>query len=225
MSDGIARKKPSSAFLARLSWRKLLLRLVVGAGVLLLAWFVCTCVRIVRQGSTDEARSADAIVVFGAAEYAGHPSPVLRARLDHAYSLYRLGLAPVVITSGGAAWDPKFTEGGVGRDYLAGLGVPDRALIAETYADNTAESAERVAVILHANGMKTCIAVSDPTHLFRIKRMLNAEGVEVFASPRQRQPQRWVTRAAVVCREAVAYMAWKLGASPIAVLASGWRSL
>jgi uncharacterized SAM-binding protein YcdF (DUF218 family) len=213
MSHSIANVVPNS--IANIAWRKLLLRITLVAGVAVLAWFAITCIRIVRLGDTNEARKADAIVVFGAAEYAGRPSPVLRARLDHAYALYRQGLAPVVITSGGAAWDPKFTEGGVGRDYLAKLGVPDRALIAETYAENTAESAERVAVILRANGMNSCIAVSDPTHVFRIKKMLSALGVEAYVSPRQRLPQRWYNNAAVVMREAVAYMAWRAGMSSL----------
>ena len=79
-----------------------------------------------------EAKPADAIVVLGAAEYAGRPSPVFRARLDHAYELFDKKLAPVVIVSGGSGKDPTFTEGGVGRDYLMSRGIGDRHLIAET---------------------------------------------------------------------------------------------
>ena len=84
--------------------------------VVLAAFLAITGIRIAHEGSLQELHPADAIVVFGAAEYAGHPSPVLRARLDHAVELFRLGLAPVVITTGGAASDPSFSEGGVGRD-------------------------------------------------------------------------------------------------------------
>ncbi len=80
--------------------------------------FLSICIGIVHDASLQELHPADAIVVFGAAEYAGRPSPVYRARLDHAYELFRRGIAPVVITSGGAAADPKFSEGGVGHDYL-----------------------------------------------------------------------------------------------------------
>ncbi len=90
-----------------------------------------------REANVNEARPADAIVVFGAAEYVGHPSPVYRARLDHAYQLFRQGLAPLIITTGGAGKDPKFSEGQVGRDYLAERGVPDVNLIAETQAGDT----------------------------------------------------------------------------------------
>src|SRR4029077_12810187 len=99
---------------ARGSWL-LFLVLVLSAG---LAIFLgITGVRIVREAKQQELHPADAIVVFGAAEYAGRPSPVLRARLDHAFDLFEQHLAPVVITTGGAAEDPKFSEGGVGRDY------------------------------------------------------------------------------------------------------------
>src|SRR5207253_7248057 len=79
--------------------------------------FLSICIGIVHNASLQELHPADAIVVFGAAEYAGRPSPVYRARLDHAYELFRRGIAPVVITSGGAAADPNFSEGGVGHDY------------------------------------------------------------------------------------------------------------
>ncbi len=192
-------------------WTKLLLRIALAAGVCLLAWFLYVCVRIVHQGNIDEARQADAIVVFGAAEYSGHPSPVLRARLDHAYDLYAAKLAPIVITTGGAAWDPQYTEGGVGHDYLVKKGIPDRALIAETHAVNTEESAARVAVILRTNGLKNCIAVSDPLHLFRIKKMLVADGIDTHTSPRQKVPRPWYESLWRVAREAVAYMAWRVG--------------
>src|SRR5206468_280898 len=128
------------------------------------------CFGILRQSSRDEAQIADAIVVFGAAEYAGKPSPVYRARLDHALALFNQNLAPTVITTGGTAWDPNYSEGGVGRDYLASKGIRDQHLIAETWSDNTLESAERVARIMRMNGMRSCVAVSDPYHLFRIKR-------------------------------------------------------
>jgi len=88
-------------------------------GLLALATFLAlTAARVVHAGSLQELHPADAIVVFGAAEYAGHPSPVWRARLDHSFDLFHRGIAPVVITTGGAASDPSFSEGGVGRDYL-----------------------------------------------------------------------------------------------------------
>ena len=88
--------------------------------------------KIVLEASREELRPADAIVVFGAAEYSGRPSPVYRARLDHAFELFQRGIAPVVITTGGSGSDPDYSEGGVGRDYLMRRGIPERSLIAET---------------------------------------------------------------------------------------------
>jgi uncharacterized SAM-binding protein YcdF (DUF218 family) len=168
--------------------------------------------RIVRQSRTDEARPAAAIVVFGAAQYSGKPSPVFRARLDHGYDLFQRGLAPVIITTGGQGGDPKYTEGGVGHDYLLARGVPDHSLIAETQSDDTSESVGRVAAILKRNGMKDCVAVSDPYHLFRIRQMLEREGVTVYPSPRpQAKPLGFWARNAAVLREVVSYSAWKLG--------------
>jgi len=176
----------------------------------LLAYCAVNCVRVSRQAGIDEARPADVIIVFGAAEYAGHPSPIYRARLDHALSLYRRGLAPIIITTGGSGGDPHFTEGEVGRNYLAAQDVPDRNLIAETQGDNTAESAERVAVILRANGMKSCIAVTDPYHLFRAKRLLESEGFAVYASGRPTPEAAWLTRTGRVLRESASYTMWRL---------------
>ncbi len=181
-------------------------------GVLAL-FLVVTGIRIVREGARHELHPADAIVVFGAAEYAGHPSPVLRARLDHALELYRRGLAPVIITTGGAALDPTFSEGGVGLDYLKRHGVPERGLIAETQGSDTAQSAVRVAVIMRANNLHSCIAVSDDYHVFRIKRLLLHEKVgAVYVSPRpDSRPHNALQRMYAVLREASSYLLWKLG--------------
>lgn len=165
-----------------------------------------------RQSVRDETRQADAIIVFGAAEYSGHPSPIYKARLDHAYTLFRQGMAPLIITTGGAAEDLRFSEGGVGHDYLVSRGVPDAAIIAETQSSDTRESAARIAAILRANRLGTCLAVSDGYHLFRVKQMLEREGVTVYASPRPdaRLPGRW-QRIRLKLHEVMSYTAWKLG--------------
>jgi uncharacterized SAM-binding protein YcdF (DUF218 family) len=179
----------------------------------LAAFLTFTGIRIVREGSLQEPHAADAIVVFGAAEYSGHPSPVLRARLDHAFDLFQKGIAPVVITTGGAASDPSFSEGGVGRDYLQRRGIPERNLIAETQGSDTAQSAVRVAVIMRANGLHSCVAVSDAYHVFRIKRLLEHEGVgPVYVAPRPASlPHGDLQRLYAVLREACSYLLWKLG--------------
>jgi uncharacterized SAM-binding protein YcdF (DUF218 family) len=181
------------------------------AGALLL-FLGLTGSRILRAAAEVPTRQADVIVVFGAAEYAGHPSPVYRARLDHAYELFQRGLAPVVITTGGSAQDPDFSEGGVGRDYLLRRGIPEQALIAETQGSDTAQSATRVATIMRANGMRTCIAVSDVYHVFRIRALLEHDGVQVEVAPRpESRPRRVWDRFAAVMREAISYLAWKAG--------------
>ena len=187
--------------------------LLAGAGALLL-FFGSTGLRIVRAAAEAPATKADALVIFGAAEYAGHPSPVYRARLDRGYELFQKGMAPVVITTGGSAQDPDFSEGGVGRDYLLRRGVPEQALIAETQGSDTAQSAARVANIMRANGMRSCIAVSDAYHVFRIRALLEHEGVQVELAPRpESRPRSLWERFVAVTREAASYLAWKAGLS------------
>ena len=197
----------------RHSGRRWLLWLEALVLVALAAFLTVTGIRIADEGSREELHQADAIVVFGAAEYAGHPSPVLRARLDHAFDLFQKGIAPVVITTGGAASDPSFSEGGVGRDYLMRRGIPERSLIAETQGSDTAQSAMRVAVIMRANGLHSCVAVSDAYHVFRIKRLLNYQGIgPVYGAPRPgSRPHSIVQRFYAVLRESCSYLVWKLG--------------
>ncbi len=193
------------------SRRSLLRPLLLGVALCIAAFYISSCFLIVRQSRNDEARAADAIVVFGAAEYAGRPSPIFRARLDHAHDLYDRNLAPLIIVSGGAGNDPTYTEGGVGRDYLISRGIPERNTIAETQGDNTSESSERVANIMHTNGWNTCIAVSDAYHLFRIKKMLARQGIQAYVSPRpQETPLTKGSRVLTVMREAASYVLWTL---------------
>ena len=190
-------------------WLGLLLGAVAVAGLPL----AFTAGEVVHTASLEEIEPADAIVVFGAAEYFGHPSPVFRARLDHAFDLYSQHIAPVVITTGGAAGDPTFSEGGVGKDYLRRRGIPENAMIAETQGSDTAESAQRVAVIMRANGLKSCVAVSDAYHVFRIRRLLEHERVgPVYVAPRpDSRPHGLVQRTMAALREATSYLLWKLG--------------
>jgi uncharacterized SAM-binding protein YcdF (DUF218 family) len=185
--------------------------LIAVAALAVVVYSVAVAYRIVRASRGDALRKADAIVVFGAAEYAGRPSPVWKARLDHSYDLFQQGLAPVIITTGGAGLDPVYTEGGVGRDYLLKEGVPDVNLIAETQGNDTAESADRVSTIMHTNHMKTALVVSDAYHIFRIKRLMATEGIEAFGAPRPDSlPKTSWGRLVGVSREVVSYWAWKL---------------
>jgi uncharacterized SAM-binding protein YcdF (DUF218 family) len=204
MTDDAANQPPHPRW-----WFRLLL-LALAAVVLFLA---VTAIQVVRTASLEEIHPADAIVVFGAAEYSGRPSPVLRARLDHALDVFHRGVAPVVITTGGAAADPTFSEGGVGRDYLMRHGVPERSLIAETQGRDSAESALRVAVIMRANNLHSCVAVSDAYHVFRIRKLLEHEGVgPVYVAPRpDSRPHSVWQRSLAVLREATSYLLWRVG--------------
>jgi uncharacterized SAM-binding protein YcdF (DUF218 family) len=192
------------------SWGPRLLALIALAAI---AFLGVTSVRIVRAASLQEVEPVDAIVVFGAAEYSGRPSPVLRARLDHALDLFQLGVARIIITTGGAADDPTFSEGGVGRDYLIHHGVPESSLIAETQGRDTSQSAARVAVIMQANGLHSCVAVSDAYHVFRIRKVLEHEGVGlVHVAPRPgSKPHSLGQRLYAVMREASSYLLWRAG--------------
>lgn len=168
-----------------------------------------------QAAAITRADAADAIGVFGAAEYDGRPSPVYRARLDHARQLYSRGVAPLIVTLGGNGGD-QYNEGAVGREYLEGTGVPESAIIAETESRNTEESARRIAVIARANGLRRLVIVSDGTHLFRIHEICAADGLDVLTSPRPRVTVEAGTandRNAEfqrVAHEILSYTAWQL---------------
>lgn len=192
---------------ARLFWTAIPILVVFGV-------FAFLAHAIVHDSAQQQLHPADAIIVFGAAEYDGRPSPVYKARLDHANDLFRLGLAPLVITTGGAAADPKFNEGQVGHDYLMHRGIPESALIAETTASDTAESAKRVAVIMRENHMHTCLAVSDAYHVFRIRKMLEHEGLQVYLAPRANsRPKSAWQKGEAILRESASYLVWRVGVS------------
>jgi uncharacterized SAM-binding protein YcdF (DUF218 family) len=175
------------------------------------AYWLVVLVQVWRQANRDEAAPADAIVVFGAAEYRGQPSPVLRARLDHALALYRRGFAPRIITTGGHGGDPVFTEGEVSRSYLARQDVPAEAILVESEGDSTMESAAAVGEIMDRMRMSSCIVVSDGYHIYRVKKMLEARGIRVLGSPRLPGSDPPLRRAWHYARQAFGYILWKAG--------------
>lgn len=166
-----------------------------------------------QQAAHDEAQPADAIVVLGAAQYNGVPSPVFKARLDHAFDLEERGLADTVITTGGSGGDPRFTEAGVGRDYLIQQGMAEGKIIAETRSDTTFESVRAVAQLLQKRRARTCIAVSDGFHLYRIKLMFAAQGIAPYGSPAPNSPieSEPYLRALHSLREMLVTSLWFLG--------------
>jgi uncharacterized SAM-binding protein YcdF (DUF218 family) len=136
----------------------------------------------------DEARPADAIVVLGAAQYNGRPSPVLKARLDHALVLYNNRLASAIITTGSYGPDPNVSEAEVGRKYLVQHGAQVADIVTEQGSGTTYDSIQAVANLMKAKGWKTTLVVSDGFHLFRAKRMFADNGIVAYTSPAPNSP-------------------------------------
>ena len=200
------RAKPKRIHYALRATLLLLLALAVGG----LCWCRWVYVQIESYAGQDQAALSDAIAVFGAAEYDGRPSPVYRARLDHALTLYKHGIAPLIVTLGGNGGD-QYNEGAVGREYLVGMGVSAGVIIAETQSRNTEDSARRIAVIARANGLQRLVIVSDGTHLFRIHEICAAEGLDVLTSPRPRVTVEGGSQDVKrIVHEILSYTAWRM---------------
>jgi uncharacterized SAM-binding protein YcdF (DUF218 family) len=200
------RAKPNRRNLALRVVLLLLLALLAGTA----GWCRWVYAQIEAYDNQDQAAPSDAIAVFGAAEYDGRPSPVYRARLNHALSLYRRGIAPLIITLGGNGGD-QYNEGAVGRQYLEGMGVSEQDIIAETESRSTSESASRIAVIARANGLRRLVIVSDGTHLFRIHAICAAEGLDVLTSPRPVVPiEGGSAELERIAHEMLSYTAWRM---------------
>lgn len=191
--------------------RRALTLMFMAVATFALGYLLTLSVRIGKESTVDEARPADVIVVMGAAEYRGHPSPVLKLRLDHAVQLYNRHLAPYIMTTGGPGGDPSFTEGGVGRSYLIDRGVPAEAIVVETEGDSTVYSLSAASEIFRRMGLHSCIIVSDGYHIFRVKRILEQEGFTVYGSPREAGDVGEMKQWWLYFRQAVGYGLWKIG--------------
>ncbi|HKE21334.1 MAG TPA: YdcF family protein [Bryobacteraceae bacterium] len=181
---------------------------VLAAVLVSIAWLV---VRIEGASTRDEARPADVILVLGAAEYNGRPSPVLRARLDHAIDLYKNRLAPRILTTGGAGGDPVYTEGTVGRSYLMSHGVPADAIVVENESDTTVYSVASAAEIIRRMGLSSAIVVSDGYHVYRVKKMLEARGLRAYGSPRKDHHPEPLRDHWNSVKQAIGYLLWRAG--------------
>jgi len=144
--------------------------------------------RIWDQGSRDEARSADAIVVLGAAQYNGTPSRILEARVSHAVDLFHEGLAPILIVTGGKQPEDFTTEAAVAKAFALSHDVPESAILVEDRGRTTLESIRTVAAILRERGLHSAVFVSDRTHLLRVLKMADDEGIEGYGSPATSSP-------------------------------------
>jgi len=166
------------------------------AGVLLVSGVAIAVVtglatiRIWQQGERDERRPVDAIVVLGAAQYDGRPSPVFKARLDHAVELWRSGIADTFVVTGGKLPGDRTTEAAVARQYAIDHGVPASAIYGEHVAHNTLDSLRSVAAMMRKRGDQTAVFVSDPTHMLRVLRIAQDLGIDGYGSPTTTSPLR-----------------------------------
>ena len=183
--------------------RRLILAAVLTPGLLYLA-SLAVVFAVSRQ---DQRRPADAIVVLGAAQYNGKPSPVLRARLDHALTLYREGLAPSVVVTGGIGDGDRVSEATVGRQYLVLQGVPESAVVVRPEGRSTQSSIRSVADWAGERGATRVLLVSDPFHMLRLRLEAGRSGLEAFTSPTRTSPisRRWKSELFFFLQEA-----WKI---------------
>lgn len=181
----------------------LLLRLVVAVVVIAV---VITAVRVVLTGRDDQRRASDVIVVLGAAQLSGTPGPVLQKRLEHALQLHQDGLAPVVVTTGGALAGDPFTEGGVGRQWLIDQGLTDDDVVAVEVGGDTITSLEATAEVMRERDWDSAVVVTDRPHVLRSVTMLQDQGVDAVGSAAERGPGGWWLTVRYVARETVAYL-------------------
>jgi uncharacterized SAM-binding protein YcdF (DUF218 family) len=172
-------------------------RILTIAVLTVFALWAISAAAVMIWSSRDEARPAHAIVVLGAAQYAGRPSPVLRARLDHALELWHRHLGKLLILTGGTGVGDTTSEAAVGRTYAIKHGVPDTVILMETEGRTTSESMRAVAGMLEARGLQTAVLVSDPFHMLRLRILARRFGFTPYTSPTRTSPispnreQRW----------------------------------
>lgn len=170
--------------------------LTIGMLTVFFLW-LASAVTVLFWSARDEARPAQAIVVLGAAQYAGKPSPVLRARLDHALDLWKRHLASLLILTGGTGSGDTTSEAAVGRNYAKKHGVPDSAILVENEGRTTSESMRAVAGMLEVRGLQSALLVSDPFHMLRLRILARRFGFTPYTSPTRTSPispnreERW----------------------------------
>ncbi len=165
-----------------------LARLVIAGLVAMVAVGGYAAYRIWDQGNRDERPPADAIVVMGAAQYDGRPSPVFAARLDHAIELFHEGIAPRLIVTGGKQEGDRTTEAASARIYAVQHDVPDEAILSEDQSRTTLQSIRGVAAVMRDQGFESAVFVSDPSHMLRVLRMASDQGITAFGSPTRTSP-------------------------------------
>lgn len=167
---------------------KIVRRILTVVVIAVFALWMTSAAAVLVWSSRDEAQPAQAIVVLGAAQYAGKPSPVLRARLDHGLDLWNRHLASLLILTGGTGAGDTTSEAAVGRTYARKRGVPDSAILVENAGRTTSESMRAVAGMLEVRGLTTALLVSDPFHMLRLRILARRFGFTPYTSPTQTSP-------------------------------------
>jgi uncharacterized SAM-binding protein YcdF (DUF218 family) len=198
---GSGRRRPASG---HRRWARRAFQVALTLVVLLVAYVVVTFAQVWEASTKDRPVHSDAIIVLGAAQYNGRPSPVLAARLDHAASLFEHGVAPVVVVTGGKQPGDRFTEAEASKEYLIDRGVPAAAILEEDKARNSFVSLKDAAAELKGRGMKQVVLVSDPYHAFRINAIAEGLGLDANVSPTQTSPTRGLAEWKALGRETVA---------------------
>ena len=183
---------------------KLVVKVVAGLLAAVVLYLAVTFLQVWRAARADEARPAEAIVVFGTAQYNGVPSPVLAARLDHAIELYRKALAPVIVVTGGNQPGDEFTEATASANYLIQRGIPDEDVLREVSGTSSWQSLAAAANFLDDRDISDVLLVSDPFHSLRIRAMAHELGLEARSSPTRTSPIRGFSAARYMVRETVA---------------------
>lgn len=188
--------------------RRIVFKVLFGLGCIVVIYFAITFAQVVTTSRVDDAagknvKPAQAIIVLGAAQYDGVPSPVLRGRLDQALALYERGLAPVVVVTGGRQQGDRFTEATAGYDYLRARGVPDSAIRKEVHGRTTWESLRATSTFLHDEGIDDVFIVSDGYHSKRALSIADEVGLDARVSP-SKTPMSTGTRLRADLRETVA---------------------
>src|SRR5439155_23923551 len=171
---------------------------------------IVTFVQVWHASHQDDARRAQAIIVLGAAQFNGRPSAVLTARLDHAADLYKAGLAPLIVVTGGKQEGDQFTEAEASANYLATKGIPGGAIERETTSRNSYDELAAAARFLRARGITDVLLVSDPFHAYRIGAIAEKVGLHAHVSPTPTSPVHGLDNAEALLRETVAVSAGRL---------------
>lgn len=190
-------------------------RLIVATLALAALGWIASVSAVVLTGRLDSRRASDAIVVLGAAQWAGRPSPVLRARLDHGAALWRERVAPMLLLTGGVGDGDTMSEAEVGRRYLVAKGIPASAILVERTGRTTGQSVRSAAAILRGEGLRRVVLVSDPFHALRLRILAARHGLDAATSP---------TRTSPIARNALTEWRYVLSESvklPVAIFAPG----